>query len=417
MARRKITLQTERQTRSNQPIEDLVRNMGQPELGFSPTDQVIYEVDLERIRPDIGQARHILPSDLREQVINDQLTPREAMQVLVQRAEQGNQVARLILGGTLTTLEEDMPADDDKGLVALAASIKSVGLRQPINIYSVANPDLPGEPFYQIGEGERRYWAHQLLVQQGYEPFQRIRCVIEQMPDDLEVVRRRQEAENAARQDLSAMARARAIKRIRDRLNIDLGTRVPDESTIKLPSQRELDEAVGQEVKAFTGRPIGGRMVRNYLRLLNLAPELQDFAEAASLSEKQLRPVMRLPSEEAQFDLMKEIAAEKLSGSAVLERVKPDPGSYSYKKVRKNSVEERMEKRLLQTAATAQEIVSLDRDSYNTILLMLSNRVSSDAEGRAALQNLRKMIDDLLRDLAMQDESQVSQADDGPTAA
>jgi len=186
VARRKINLQDINSMKEPGGIDDLVRDMGSSSLGFSPTEQAIYEVDLNRIMPDFSQPRHFLPFELRQKLSLGDITPEEAMQDLVARAEGGDQLASLILGGRNEVADEDSEtvADDDKGLLALANSIKTVGLRQPINIYSVTRPDAPGETFYQLGEGERRYWAHQLLVSQGHQQFARIRCIIDTLPED-----------------------------------------------------------------------------------------------------------------------------------------------------------------------------------------------------------------------------------------
>ena len=197
MARRKITLQAVTEQETTSEIDSLVKDMGDSERAFVPTNQNIYEVELGHIRPDDSQSRHILPFDLREQLINQELSPAEAMTELLERAKHDDPVARLILGANIDVIDEDTIIENDRGLFALADSIKNVGLRQPINIYTVVNPDKPGEPYYQIGEGERRYWAHQLLVSQGHKAFETIRCLIETLPDDKEIVRRRQEAENA----------------------------------------------------------------------------------------------------------------------------------------------------------------------------------------------------------------------------
>jgi hypothetical protein len=146
---------------------------------------------------------------------------------------------------------------------------------------------------------------------------------VENLPDDEEIIHLRQEAENAARVDLPALARARSMLRIKERLAVELGTQVPGENTIRLPSQRDLQVAVGQQVKTFTGRAIGDRMVRNYLALLNLSPEAQDLTEAAQLTEKQLRPVMRLKSDEEQLEMIRRIIDEKWSSRQVLHEIAP----------------------------------------------------------------------------------------------
>lgn len=398
MARRKIDLQDTSRKQLEPQIDQLVKDMGSSELGFSPTDQVIYEVVLNRILPDLSQSRRLLPFDLREKLSERRITPSAVMAELKKRADQGNQLALLVLGGNASTIDEaesDFGMEEDKGLLALANSIRTVGLRQPVNIYAVPNPENPGEPFYQIGEGERRYWAHQLLVLQGYAQFSKIKAIIEPLPDDQVLVQRRQEAENAARQDLSAVARARSIKRIRGRLSLSLGTRVPGQTTIKLPSQRELDEAIGQEVKTFTGRAISGRMVRNYLRLLSLSLGLQDLAEAAHLTEKQLRPVMRLKTDAEQLHMIKQIINEKLSGRAVLDRVKSASPSTSIKRTIPTTLEQRLEKRLFQVVKTVHEVFALGRESYVDVIQLIAPKMS-DATTQEALQALRQVIDDLI---------------------
>jgi ParB-like chromosome segregation protein Spo0J len=418
MARRKIMLQDSHEP--NTAIEDLVQDLGDSERAFRPTTQMVYEVELARIKPDEGQARHFLPHDLRHSLAEGKLTPRQAMQALLERATTGDRVARLILGDAVAQAsvldsaegEDNQPATDT-GLQTLANSIKAVGLRQPINIYTVVNPQAPGEPYYRIGEGERRDWAHQLLVVQGHSEFEHIRSIIEPLPENEAVVRRRQEAENAARQDLSAIARARAIARIKERLNFELGTRVPDSSTIKLPSQRDLQTAVGQEVKLFTGRAISDRMVRNYLSLLNLPPAVQDLAEAANLTEKQLRAVTRLDSEAEQLALLTQIIDQELSGRTVtaLVRQSTQPPSTSLKQVKRNSVEERLEKRLVQTATTAHEVLSLDEASYRTVIGGLIGRLVTDEATRSAVVALRQMLDDLLADTEQVLGAEAAEAD------
>ena len=400
MARRKINLQNTERSKPATEISQLVQDLGTTDLGFSPTESIVYEIDLDKVRPDFTQSRHILPNDLRELLVNEQLTATEAMQRLVKRSEEGDQVAKLILGGEIEVLDEDhaeVITTEERGLLALAASIRDVGLRQPINVYRLSSPDNPSLFVYQIGEGERRYWAHHLLVTQGHSAFTRIRCSIEPMPDDQAVVQRRQEAENAARQDLSALARARSIRRIYDRLNLELGTRVPGKTTIILPNKRDLQKAVGQEVKSFTGRAISDRMVRNYLRLLDLSSELQDLVEAAQLTEKQLRPVTSLKLEAEQAQVIQQIIREKLSGSAVMARIRSGMPVTSLRRTMPTTLEQRLEKRLFQTAKTVHEIVSLGIDSYTDAIRLIAPRIR-DGMTRESLMALRRVIDDLIGD-------------------
>ncbi len=404
MARRKINIQRNLGAKGvkadNQPpesaIEQLASNMSNTDIGFKPTEQRVYEVDLDRIQPDSTQPRRLLPHDLRTAIKKKTLSPAEAMQELVLRAEGNDIVALLILGGKdKGPIGEADVMVEDTGLLALARSIREVGLRNPLNIYRIDDPEQPNQISYRLGEGERRFWAHHLLVQQGYDQFKQAKCIVEALPDDEEVIHQRQEAENAARVDLPAIARARSMQRIRERLNIEMGTRVPGENTIKLPGERELQVEVGQRVKSFTGRSIGDRMVRNYLGLLKLSHEAQDLAEAGQLTEKQLRPVKQLKTDEDQIALIRRIVDEKWSGSQVLQEVSAPPTKSSLREVSHTSVEQRFEKRLLDAAKTTHSFLNLPEDSYEETITMLAIR-AKDAKTRQALQSLRQTLEEIL---------------------
>ena len=404
MARRKINIQRNLGTRGSfaeqvgagSVIDKLAGNMSGVDIGFRPTDQRVYEINLDRITPDPAQPRHLLPHDLRTAVHEKSISPAEAMRELVLRAGRGDIVALLILGGRQKgPVEEEDEIVEDTGLLALAQSILEVGLRQPLNVYRLDDPEQPDRTAYRLGEGERRFWAHHLLVQKGYEEFKSVKCIVETLPEDEEVIHQRQEAENAARVDLPALARARSMQRIKERLNIEMGTRVPGENTIKLPSQRELQVAIGQQVKSFTGRAIGDRMVRNYLALLNLSPEAQDLVEAAQLTEKQLRPILRLPTDTEQLAMIQRIVEEKWSGRKVLQEVTAPPAPKSLREVSQTSVEQRFEKRVLDAAKTIHSLLSLPPENYEEAVTALAIR-AKDSRTRQALQALRQTLEEVL---------------------
>jgi hypothetical protein len=266
-----------------------------------------------------------------------------------------------------------------------------------LNVYRIDDPEQPDKAAYRLGEGERRFWAHHLLVQRGHEEFKRVKCIIETLPEDEEIIHQRQEAENAARVDLPAMARARSIQRLKERLNVEMGTRVPGENTIKLPSQRELQIEVGQRVKNLTGRTISDRMVRNYLSLLNLSPEAQDLCEAAQLTEKQMRPVMRLKTDEEQLAMLQRIVEEKWSGRKVLQEVTAAPKlRSSLREVSQTTVEQRFEKRVLDAAKTVHSLLSLPQDNYDEAITAISIRAKGDTKTKQALQALRQALEEVL---------------------
>jgi len=294
-------------------------------------------IPLEQILPDFEQPRRVLPDDLYQALRAGEIQPRQAMTGLVRRAEAGDLVARLILG-------EDAEMPDDSSLRALAASIRQVGLRQPPTVYTIRKTG-PGQPGYRIAEGERRYWAHHLLVLEGHEEFAQMPCLIETLPDDPLLVRARQVAENAMRRGLSAIARARAFAEVKKAIEQELsGTRVPEKSYVegekgelsgtRVPekydsregrgrprlniSSHKLDDLVAQRVGAVNGRPVSGRLVRNYLRLLTLPVDVQELADAANLTEGQLRHLFKLDDRpDLQLEVTHKIIAEKLSAREV----------------------------------------------------------------------------------------------------
>ena len=420
MAKRKINIQRNLgikgavggQTESTSVIEHLTETMSATDIGFRPTDQRVYEINLDRILPDFSQPRHLFPFDLREAMENGMFTPAEAIEALVFRAEQNDTVALLVLGGKEKgPVEEDDTVVEDTGLFALARSIQEVGLRQPLNVYRIDDPHESGQISYRIGEGERRFWAHHLLVRQGIEEFNSVRCIVETLPDDEEIIHQRQEAENAARVDLPAIARARSMNRIKERLNIELGTRVPGENTFRLPGQRDLQIAVGQRVKSFTGRAIGDRMVRNYLALLNLPLKAQDLAEAAQLTEKQLRPVMRLKTEDEQLDMVRRIVEEQWGSRQVLQEIAPPSvAKTTLKEVSQTSVEQRFEKRILDAAKTMHALLTLPQENYEEAVTAIAIR-AKDGKMRQALQSLRQTIEEVLlkvADIATTDRVEVT---------
>ncbi len=407
------------QANSSSPIDQLASTMSTVDVGFRPTDQRVYEVNLNRILPDFSQPRRILPYDLRQKLEDKTLSPLDAIQELIFRAENNDTFALLVLGRRKKDPEGQNISDDksddqaeksdldekddfieDKGLFALAQSIREIGLRQPLNVYRIDDPNFPDQTSYRIGEGERRFWAHNLLVLQGHTEFNRAKCIVETLPDNEELIHQRQEAENAARVDLPAIARARSIRRIMDRLNVEMGTRVPGTNTIKLPTKRELEVAVGQQVKSFTGRAISDRMVRNYLGLLNLAADAQDLAEAGQLTEKQLRPVKKL-SDAEQVDIVRRTIENSWSASQVQDALKaptprPEKSKKILREITQSSIEQQFEKRVMDAAKTVYSLTSMPQENYDDAVIGLAARANSDEKALQALQKLRDTLDDIL---------------------
>ncbi|MDM8527126.1 ParB N-terminal domain-containing protein [Anaerolineales bacterium HSG24] len=396
MARRKINIQRNLGARTAAPdkppdaIDQLTSSMATVDIGFEPTEQRVYKVNLDRIFPDSNQPRHLMPSDLRKRLIDKTATPAELVRELLDRATKDDPVALLVLGGKgdeVTT--EDDENVEERGLFALANSICEVGLRQPLNVYQIDDPNQPTQTRYRIGEGERRFWAHHILVHQGQDAFKSVRCIIESLPESSEIIYQRQAAENAARVDLPAIARARSMQRIKEQLIVE-HNKTSDEKAL---SQRALQTAIGQQVKIFTGRAVGDRMVRNYLTLLKLSSESQDLAEAGELTEKQLRPIVRLKTDFEQQMMIKEIIAKKWSSRQVAQQVTPSKPTppVTLQEVAKTTVEQRFEQRIINAAKTVSSLMSLPTENYDMVVNTLASR-AKDEKTHEALQALHDAL-------------------------
>jgi hypothetical protein len=152
MAKRNISIQRSLGVRNSaldqsgteSAIEQLTSSMSSGDIGFRPTNQRVYEVDLSRILPDPSQPRRLLPHDLRTAVNEKLITPMDAMEELVARADRNDTVALLILGGKdRGPVGEDDIIVEDTGLLALARSILEIGLRHPLNVYRIDDPSDP----------------------------------------------------------------------------------------------------------------------------------------------------------------------------------------------------------------------------------------------------------------------------------
>jgi ParB-like chromosome segregation protein Spo0J len=311
----------------------------------SAEGEMLITPELDTCQPDPHQPRHILPDDLRERLgagataaevlwetwqrclgeplyralRSHDLTPEEA---LAQRREEGVQDLALQL-----TLE---------GLVELAGSIARHGLRNPINVYDL------GGGMYRIAEGERRWWAHVLMrdVLLRVEASTILARIHPLPPGELTLLAR-QQAENVHRRDLSAIARARAITRVREALALEVsgtsGSTNPRHPPVGQEvsgtggstnlggrprhlaaiTSSQLDDLTGQRLAELTGRGMTGRTVRLYLALLSLPLEAQALAEAAALGERALRPIVSLDDAEEQIRLVQALAAGEMTPSQV----------------------------------------------------------------------------------------------------
>ena len=215
-------------------------------------EQTTRLIPLCRIYPDPTQPRKFLPPDLAAALVSG-ASPFDILTQLRSRAERDK-----------WTRERLVKLD------ALAGSIAADGLMQPIRVI----PD--GDDRYKIEEGERRWWAHQSLAQQGKEQFQNVAAFVVEPDGASSGLLRRRVAENVLRSDFTAIELARAMaSRIQEILVAEPGTKRGD-----------AERRVGKE------NGMSDRRVRQFVALLTLSPEVQELAQQARLSENSLRPIV-----------------------------------------------------------------------------------------------------------------------------
>lgn len=164
---------------------------------------------------------------------------------------------------------------DEDAIEELAASIRAQGVVQPL----VVSPDEDGT--YFIIAGERRWRASRRA---GLE---QVPVVVRQVSGDLELLELAL-VENLQRSDLNALEEAEAYLALQEKFGL---------------SQEAIATRVG---KART-------TVTNSLRLLRLPEEVQELLREGRLTAGQARPLLGLPSREAQINLADRAVREGLS--------------------------------------------------------------------------------------------------------
>jgi ParB family chromosome partitioning protein len=184
-------------------------------------------------------------------------------------------------------------AEFDEGeIAALADSLKRQGVLQPV----VVRPAEGG--FYELVAGERRWRASKKAG------FDRIPAVIRDVDD-----RRMLEmalVENLQRRDLNPIEKARAFRQL---MQLNSWT------------QEEVADAVG------LGRPT----VANFIRLLELPPEIQEAVSRGTITMGHARALLGVVPRSAQLQMLRRIIEEDLSVRALekLARRRSEPSSES----------------------------------------------------------------------------------------
>jgi len=171
---------------------------------------------------------------------------------------------------------------DQDALTELAQSIKQHGVIQPI----LVRKSLTG---YELVAGERRWRAAQMA---GLEV---IPAVVREYTDgemtEIALI------ENLQRENLNPIEEALAYKRLMDEFAL---------------TQEEVARKIGRS------RPL----IANTVRLLNLAPAVQEHVSRGTLTTGQVRPLLALESHELQVEAGETIIEEDLSARDAEELVR-----------------------------------------------------------------------------------------------
>lgn len=267
----------------------------------------IVRIPLAQLRLDLAQPRRPLPVAYATKVNSSALT-------LVQAVERWAKDTGVPLSSKFDA-ESKLGAGAARALDELrrelAAPILDVGLINPISVVD------GGDGHYTIETGERRALAHAYLVASGHAEF----CEIPAQVVERGEIARRQFEENEARQDLTAVQKARLWWSTRYRLS---GLGRIDWS--KFESVDNLNAVLGAEDKgelaAWTKveqKLKRTKQMRIYnLRVFDMPAEAIRLAEEYGLSEKVLRPILEQFASDPvqQIKLVREEAQRHETGEA-----------------------------------------------------------------------------------------------------
>lgn len=191
-------------------------------------------------------------------------------------SEEAKSVARLeeiAVGDIIPNPNQPRTNFDQEALAELADSIRTLGLIQPITV----KKDVAGK--YMIISGERRWRASQAAGLEKVPAY--IREVDEVELHEMALV------ENIQRQDLNAMEIAISLGRLIDECGV---------------TQENVAQRVGKKRST----------VANYLRLLQMSPEIQAALKEDAISMGHAKAIASAP-EEAQSALLRKCVRKGLS--------------------------------------------------------------------------------------------------------
>jgi ParB family chromosome partitioning protein len=186
-----------------------------------------------------------------------------------------------------STLQPRLRFNDDS-IDELASSMKESGVLQPVLV-------VPEGNHYTIIVGERRWRAAQKIG------LKKIPSIIRKMPKAQQL--ETSLVENLQREDLNPLEVALAYQKLTQELNY---------------TQQEIADKVGKDRAS----------VANYLRLLNLPKEIQDYLAEEKISMGHARALLAFESTKAQLSLARQIVQKQLSVRQVektIQKLKPGP--------------------------------------------------------------------------------------------
>ena len=207
--------------------------------------------------------------------------------------DEAEEIQRLPISRVEPREEQPRVNFDEASLGELAESIREYGMIQPITVRRLASG------YYQIIAGERRWRAARMAGLK--EVPVRVIEADERLATELALV------ENLQREDLSPIEEAQGYKTLMEVYGM---------------TQDEAAKRVGKS------RPT----VTNALRLLSLAPEVQQFVEQGLLSAGHARALVPIKPEEAQIEAARSVIANGLSvrrteqlAAKLMREPKPEP--------------------------------------------------------------------------------------------
>ena len=186
---------------------------------------------------------------------------------------------------------------NQEALEELAASIKLLGLIQPVTLRPLADGR------YQIISGERRFRASQLAGLERVPAY--IRKTDDQGMLEMAIV------ENIQREDLDAIEVALSFQRLIEECSL---------------TQEAMAERVGKKRATVT----------NYLRLLKLPAEIQFAIRAKKITMGHAKALLSLESDKEQLKLANQIVAQDLSVRQIEQKIQK-MGQKKEKKVKEDA--------------------------------------------------------------------------------